>query len=208
LAPPKPVSAAPPNAVTVVPVTTDADPVRDPTLPITIRPERGDDPAEADAITALVTAAFGSDFEGGLPAAIRASANYIPESALVAVHDGRVVGHVMISHVDLRGAAGVVRRVATLSPLAVAPDVQGRGVGRALVRAVVAVAEARGEALVVLEGSPRYYGPLGFEHAIPHGIAINLPDWAPPEAAQVMRFGAADPALTGTIEYPPYFTEA
>ena len=176
-------------------------------LPITIRPERGDDPAEAAAIADMVTAAFGSDFEGGLPAAIRASDNYIPESALVAVHDGRVVGHVMISHVDLRGADGVVRRVATLSPLAVAPDVQGQGVGRALVRAVVAVAESRGEPLVVLEGSPRYYGALGFEHSVPHGIAVNLPDWAPPEAAQVMRFGAVDPALNGTIEYPPYFTE-
>ena len=43
-------------------------------LPITIRPERGDDPAEAAAIADMVTAAFGSDFEGGLPAAIRASA--------------------------------------------------------------------------------------------------------------------------------------
>ena len=60
----------------------------------------------------------------------------------------------------------------------------------------------------MLEGSPRYYGALGFEHSVPHGIAINLPDWAPPEAAQVMRFGAVDPALTGTIEYPPYFAEA
>jgi putative acetyltransferase len=181
-----------------------AEPDRGP-LEIAIRPEHGDDPAEVAEIRELVTAAFGSDFEGGLPTAIRASANYIPESALVAVHDGRIVGHVMIAYVGLRTGDGVVTRVASLAPLAVAPSAQGRGVGRALVRAVVAVAASRGEPLVVLEGSPRYYGALGFEHSVPYGITIDLPDWAPPEAAQVMRLTNDDRALRGTVVYPTYF---
>lgn len=176
-------------------------------LPIEIRPERGGDPAEVEAITEVVTAAFGSDFEGGLPAAIRASDNYIPASALVAVHDGRVVGHVMIAYVALRAEDGQLRRVASLSPLAVAPDAQGRGVGRALVRAAVAVAELRGEPLVVLEGSPQYYAALGFEHSVAFGVSINLPEWAPPEAAQLMRLSAYDPTITGTVVYPDYFDE-
>jgi putative acetyltransferase len=37
---------------------------------------------------------------------------------------------------------------------------------------------------------------------------IHLPDWAPPEAAQVLRLGAHDPddpALRGTVVYPPPF---
>jgi putative acetyltransferase len=174
-------------------------------LDFVIRPERADDPAEVAAITDVVTSAFGSDFEGGLPAAIRASDNYIPESALVAVHDGRVVGHVMVAYVGLRRGDGALRRVASLSPLAVAPAAQGRGVGRALVRAVVVVAESRREPLVVLEGSPQYYGALGFEHSVPHGISIDLPDWAPREAAQVMRLSAYDPVVTGTVVYPSYF---
>jgi putative acetyltransferase len=182
-----------------------ADPDLGP-LDITIRPERGADPTEVAAITELVTAAFGSDFEGALPAAIRASANYIPGSALVAVHDDRIVGHVMIAYVGLRNGDGVLSRVASLSPLAVAPAAQGRGVGRALVRAVVAVAETRGEPLVVLEGSPRYYGSFGFERSVPYGITIDLPDWAPPEAAQVMRLTNYDPAIRGTVVYPPYFS--
>ena len=189
-------------------MTPDATATVDSLLPIEIRPERGHDPAEVVAITEVVTAAFGSDFEGGLPAAIRASTNYIPESALVAVHDGRIVGHVMIAYVILRADDGQGRRVASLSPLAVAPDVQGRGVGRALVRAVVAVAESRGEPLVVLEGSPRYYGALGFEHSVPRGISITLPEWAPPEAAQLIRLSAYDPAITGTVVYPEYFEES
>ena len=66
----------------------------------------------------------------------------------------------------------------------------------------------RGEPLVVLEGSPAYYGKLGFEHSTEYGIEIHLPDWAPPEAAQVIRlasFDPDDPTLRGTVVYPSAF---
>ena len=62
-----------------------------------------------------------------------------------------------------------------------------------------------GEPLVVLEGSPLYYGHLGFEHSVPHGIHITLPDWAPPEAAQIMRLRNYDASLRGHLVYPPAF---
>jgi putative acetyltransferase len=73
------------------------------------------------------------------------------------------------------------------------------------VRAVAAAADDRGEPLVVLEGSPVFYGRLGFEHALPYGIEITLPSWAPPEAAQVLRLRSYDPALRGRVVYPPAF---
>ena len=53
-----------------------------------------------------------------------------------------------------------------------------------------------------------YYGRLGFEPAVKYGIEIHLPDWAPPEAAQVIRltaFDPDDPTLRGTVVYPPAF---
>ena len=91
-----------------------------------------------------------------------------------------------------------------LSPLAVAPDRQRQGVGSALVRAVTQRADERGEPLVVLEGAPAYYGRLGFEPADPLGIHITLPDWAPPEAAQVMRLRAYEPSVrAGWSTRPP-----
>ena len=61
---------------------------------------------------------------------------------------------------------------------------------------------------MVLEGSPAYYGRLGFEHSVKYGIRINLPDWAPPEAAQMMRLTNYDPTIRGTVVYPPAFDEA
>ncbi|WP_116998898.1 GNAT family N-acetyltransferase [Desertimonas flava] len=174
----------------------------------TIRPERTDD-TEVAAIADVVAAAFGSPAEAELVRRIRASENYLPSAALVAVSsdDGRVLGHVMVSHVGLRRPDGTLGSIASLSPLAVHPDHQRSGIGSALVHAVVAVADELGEPLVVLEGSPAYYGRLGFEYSVPLGISIHLPDWAPAEAAQVRRLANYDAAITGTVEYPPAFDD-
>lgn len=169
-----------------------------------IRPETSDD---HDAIRAVVAAAFGSIAEAELVDRIRASPEYRPDMALVAEDDGQIVGHVMISGAVLRNAA-TERPIVMLSPLAVVPARQRHGIGSALVRSALAIADSVGEPLVVLEGSPDYYGRLGFEHSAGYGIDIHLPDWAPPEAAQVKRLSAFDPndpALQGTVVYPAAF---
>ena len=85
--------------------------------------------ADHAAIGEVVAAAFGSEAEAQLVEAIRASDAYVPELALVAELEGSVVGHVMVSFVGLDDLAGNVRTIASLSPLAVAPDRQGQGIG-------------------------------------------------------------------------------
>ena len=169
-----------------------------------IRPESPDD---HDAIRGVVAAAFGSETEAALVDRIRASPEYVPETALVAEVDGAIVGHVMISRALIRNDGGD-RPISMLSPLAVLPDRQRAGIGGALVRAALDVADARGEPVVILEGSPVYYGRLGFEHSVRYGIDIHLPEWAPPEAAQVMRltsYDGDDPTLRGSVVYPAAF---
>jgi putative acetyltransferase len=168
-----------------------------------IRPERPEDHA---AIAEVVTAAFGSPAEATLVERIRASSHYRPAYSLVADLDGRVVGHVMVSEVDLRDG-DVARPILSLSPLAVAPDVHGRGIGSALVLDVAARVDADGHPLIVLEGSPVYYARFGFTDARDHGIRIDLPDWAPPEAGQVLRLAHDDPSITGDVVYPPAFAD-
>lgn len=169
-----------------------------------IRPER---PADAAEVAALVEAAFGEPGEARLVEALRASPAYLPDLTLVALDDdGGIVGHVMVSLAVLDD--GILQRpIASLAPLAVAPASQRRGVGRALLAAVAAAADDRGEPLIVLQGSPDYYGRFGYEHATPLGIEIDLPDWAPPEAAQVLRLHAYDPAYRGRVVYPPAFDD-
>jgi putative acetyltransferase len=166
-----------------------------------IREESG---ADRDAIAVVVERAFDSAEHAQLVDAIRASTSFIPELSLVAEIAGQVVGHVMISYVTLRDRDGD-RLVPSLSPLAVLPEFQHRGIGKALVAEVAARADARGEPLIVLEGDPNYYGRLGFEPAAAHAITITLPSWAPPEAAQVMRLSNDDHSIRGQVIYPPAF---
>ncbi len=173
---------------------------------IVIRPESPDD---LDAIRRVVAAAFESEAQAKLVERIRASPEYVPEMALVAEVDDEIVGHVMVSYTVIRNDDGD-RRISMLSPLAVLPEFQRAGIGSALVRASLAVAAAHGEPMVILEGSPAYYRRFGFEHSIKYGIEIHLPDWAPPDAAQVVRlpsFDPDDPALRGTVVYPAAFDD-
>lgn len=155
----------------------------------------------------VVTAAFGSTEEARLVEAIRASSEFISDLTLVADDGGQVVGHVMISYAAIADGE-VRRRIAVLAPLAVAPQSQGRGVGSELVGAVTTLADARGEPVVVLEGSPAFYGRLGFEYSVPLGIHITLPSWAPPEASQVLRLSNYTASIRGQVVYPPAFAPA
>jgi len=170
---------------------------------LTIRPEH---PEDFPAIREVVVAAFESDFEGDLVERIRASDGYVPELSFVAEMDGEVVGHAMISRVGLvEGAAR--RMVHCLAPVAVAPGRQRSGVGERLVGDLMASADQRGVPLVTVEGSPAYYRRFGFVPAAEHGVRIDLPDWAPPEAAQVARLSSYYPELTGRVVYPAAFQE-
>ena len=169
-----------------------------------VRPET---PADHAAIAEVVAAAFGSDVEAALVGRIRASEEYVAALSLVAEREGRIVGHVMVSGARLRSADGD-HPIVMLSPLAVAPAEQGRGVGGTLVRAVTRRTGDLGHPFVVLEGSPAYYARFGFEPAARYGVVLPLPDWAPPEAAQLLRLpGCTDAALHGggTVVYPPAF---
>ncbi len=170
---------------------------------VTIRPERVRDHR---GIAELLTAAFESPAVARLVDAIRASVSFVPGLSLVAECRGVTIGHVMISHAEIHGETAV-HRVANLSPLAVDVSYRRRGIGSALVREAVTRADARGEPCVVLEGSPKFYGRLGFEHSTGYGIEMKLPRWAPPQAAQVRTLSNYEPSMRGLVVYPPAFSE-
>lgn len=142
-----------------------------------VRRER---PGDLAATRAVQAAAFpipdGADepVEAGLLDQLREDEGWIEALSLVAEVDGEVVGHVVCT----RGTVGADRRPALgLGPIGVRPDHQGEGIGSALVHAVVAVAEARGESLVALVGSTDYYRRFGFEPAADHGVEAPDPSW-------------------------------
>jgi putative acetyltransferase len=168
----------------------------------TIEPESAADNA---AIRAVVAAAFAEHPEvADLVHAIRASPEYLPDLALVARHEGEVVGFVMISGAQLVDG-DVVHDVLTLSPLAVLPALQRHGIGSALVRQALAIAEGTDAPLVLLEGSPAYYPRFGFHDSRPVGITFDLPEWAPREAGMVYELPAHQASVRGRVRYPPAF---
>lgn len=166
-----------------------------------VRPENDDD---RPTIYAVVEAAFGQPAEAVLVERLWASPSYRPGLSLVAVDGDEIIGHVMVTTAWLED--GDWRQdIASLAPLAVRPDRQRAGVGTALLHAVLAVCDEREEPFVVLQGNPRYYERLGFEPCYPLGVTMDLPDWAPTEAAQLRRLVAYDPTIRGRVVYPDAF---
>ena len=90
-----------------------------------------------------------------------------------------------------------------LGPLGVLPDLQGTGIGSALVHATLAAADALGQRGVVLLGHPTYYPRFGFGPAVDHGITPPQ-DWGP--AYFMLRpLGAWGDGLAGAFRYAPAF---
>lgn len=126
------------------------------------------------AVDALTRAAFGSDVEVGLLRALRADAGFVPALSLVAVGaGGEVVGHVICTEGRIDGVTAL-----GLGPVSAAPSLQRRGVGSALMHAVLGAADALGYPVVVLVGHPTYYPRFGFVPARSIGIEPPDPTWA------------------------------
>ena len=166
-----------------------------------LRPET---PADYAAVRDIVRRAFDREEVVDLVDRIRSSESYVPELSFVAESDGKIVGHTMLSYVDLVGERSA-RRILTLSPVSLVPEEQGRGIGGSLVRTAVTKADERGEPLVVLEGSPLYYPRFGFRPAKEFGISVPLPDGVPEEAAMVHPLTSYGPSVRGEVVYPPAF---
>jgi putative acetyltransferase len=158
---------------------------------------------EADhaAVAEVTAAAFGQEDEARLVEAIRACEEFVPELTLVAEEEGRIVGHVMFSYSALEGSK---TRLLQLSPLSVAPDRQNSGIGAALTREALRLADERGEPLVLVLGHPSYYPRFGFRPASTLGLEAPNPDW-PDEAFMAAPLTAYDPAIRGRVTFAPPF---
>ena len=145
--------------------------------------------------------AFGRDEEAAMADAVRSSDGFVASLSLVATAGGQALGHVLTSWVGLEGSE---RRLLQLGPIGVLPELQGQGIGSALVRASLDAARALGEPVLLLEGNPKYYARFGFVRADELGL---LP---PPEALydwafQVAVLDQAAPLPQGRVVYPPTF---
>lgn len=152
-----------------------------------IRPEREE---EFAAIYNLVKTAFASarvsdGDEQEYVNRLRAGDSYIPALALVALSDGRPVGHIMLTRVGMKTDDGRDVKTLLLAPLSVLPGHQGRGIGRKLVQAALARARDLQYDAVFLVGEPSYYSRFGFRLAGDFGIVYT--GKVPPEFVQAIE---------------------
>jgi putative acetyltransferase len=168
---------------------------------LVLRRER---PGDLEPLRALHDLAFGvpdgaeHSLETRILDRLRADGDLLDALTLVADLHGEVVGHVACSRARM-GEGPVV----ALGPIAVRPDLQGEGIGSALVAAVIVTADLGGEPAIVLLGDPGWYGHFGFETAAKHGIGSPGP-WAD-RFFQVRLLQSWRPELAGPFRYAPAF---
>lgn len=124
-----------------------------------IRPETAGDEAEIRAVTeaAFATAPHADGDEAEIVERLRAGRDLA--LSLVATQDGRIVGHVAFSPVQIDG---VHDDWYGLGPVSVLPARQRRGIGSSLIRDGLSRLSHGGAKGCVLVGDPDYYGRFGF----------------------------------------------
>ncbi|HZA18710.1 MAG TPA: N-acetyltransferase [Pseudonocardiaceae bacterium] len=162
---------------------------------------RREHPGDQSAVRAVHNAAFGGGAdtaEAQLVDDLRAGRDVIAALSIVAVVDGDVVGHVICSRASITDRPSI-----GLGPLGVMPGSQRRGIGQALMHAVLAAADALDAPAVVLLGDPGYYSRFGFVAGATLGVLPPVPEWA--GHFQVRPLNSWDDSLRGIFRYAPAF---
>lgn len=177
----------------------------------TVRPYQ---PSDRQAARQLLTSAFGRASVAELAEELRGSAAHraalvadAPAASADAPADAptgsALAGLVQLSRGWLDAPPRLVD-VLVLSPLGVQPELQGRGIGSALVRAAIDTAHQLTAPLLFLEGSPRYYPRFGFRPGGQHGF-LRPSTRIPEPAFQVIMLPGWQPWMVGALVYPDAF---
>lgn len=144
-------------------------------LPIAIRRETEKDYKEVESV---FREAFWNHYspaccEHYMVHVMRACPAFIPELALLAELDGKIVGSVMSLKSVIKADNGNTYEVLSLGPIAVLPVYQGRGIGAKLIEETFAIAQGMKHRAVLLCGDPDYYLHHGFVPAEYYDIRTN-----------------------------------
>lgn len=162
---------------------------------------RTEQECDFDEIRTVVKTAFaGAEHTDGdehnLIDRLRCTDEYIPGLSFVAEINEKIVGYAMFSQIYI----GVSKAIA-LAPLAVLPEFQNLGIGRALIAAGHRkAAEGDYDCSVVL-GSPEYYSKSGYLPALP--FEIVAPFEIPPQFYMVFPLQSELPH--GIVRYSQAF---
>jgi predicted N-acetyltransferase YhbS len=149
---------------------------------------------DPQAIESLLDRAFGTDRRARTAYRVRAGTSAIPELSFAALlADGSLAGTIQCWPVALSCDSGESSPMVMVGPVAVEPELQQGGIGRALTEHLLAAA---GEQPLMLIGDPEYYGRFfGF-------TADRTGQWRLPgpfEARRLLARGAGVPDCAGML---------
>lgn len=154
---------------------------------------------EPDAVEALLDRAFGPDRHLRTAYRIRAGSAPVPELSFAAVEGDTLLGSIQCWPIALECDGGGSVPMIMVGPVAVEPDHQQSGIGRALMNRMldaVPGCPAEGCATLMLVGDPEYYERFfGFTAA--HTGGWRLP--GPFEPRRLLARGEAMPDCAGMI---------
>src|SRR5690606_18731790 len=131
---------------------------------------RNEEERDRAGVYAVNASAFGRPGEADLVDVLRESAE--PVVSLVAEENGRIVGHIMLSPVEISGDPDL--RVMGLGPMAVLPERQRAGIGSLLVKSGLEECKKLGCGAVVVLGHPWFYPRFGFVPASRFGLKCEF----------------------------------
>jgi len=124
---------------------------------------------------------------------MRSHRDFIPELDFVAEIDGEIVGSIMYTKSRLADDDGMQKEIVTFGPLAIHPDHQRKGIGKALAEHSAAEAAKMGYDVIVIFGTPGNYVSGGFVSCKRHNICLGDTDIYPAALlVKELRPGALD----------------
>ncbi|SMF46722.1 Predicted N-acetyltransferase YhbS [Tistlia consotensis] len=145
-------------------------------------------PDDAALIDPLLDRTFGPERMTKTVYRLREMLPPVPELGFSAVDpDGHLLGSIRYWPILIEGTPAIL-----LGPLAVEPRLQGRGIGKALVRHSLRAARQAGHRICVVVGEPEYYGPFGFRPAAEYGLILPGPVDPRRFQAQELAVGALE----------------
>lgn len=113
---------------------------------------------DPQAVEDLLDAAFGRARFGRTAYRIRAGVDAVPALSFALVEDGALIGTIQCWPVAHHAADGTATPLVMVGPVAVRPDVQRGGHGRALMAHMLAAAATKADSALMMIGDPEYYG--------------------------------------------------
>ena len=172
---------------------------------VVIRQEK---PEDYNTVAMLIEDAFRTERfsdhqEQFLVDRLRKSPTFIPELSMVAELDGDVIGHILLTRININNDENSFKSLA-LAPVSVTPVHQKKGIGATLINAAHLKAKELGFTSIVLLGHETYYPRFGYELTSKYGIKFPFDI---PEKYCMVKSLTEDGlnSVFGLVEYPEAF---